>query len=220
MPKSLATVPAARRTGLAALTALALATGAGTIVGTPAALSSDRLDMYEVFRGSGRAAQPSAQRPGLIESLFGGPSRRAPELIEAARPVPVLLPQGDMQEGPFRTISGPDIPVLMQKPVASVYEDPTLRPGDMVVTERGVEVFRGRAGRDRHSQADFVAVDLRRLPKAERTMLSQVDNQVKGIYREARRSADGRVAEAETFTVRSVKPRVIPGVAAIIPTLE
>ncbi len=206
-----------RRAGLAALAAVALASGAGTIVGAPVAIGSDRLDMYEVFRQPSRPAPAVQRAPGLVESLFGGVSRRAPEMVEPVRPMPVALPPGEGGEGPFRTLSGPDIPVLMQTPVASVFEDSTLRPGDMVVTERGIEVFRGRPGRSRHDRDDFVAVDMKRLPKSERAMLAQIDSQVKGTYRSAaRQPARPRgTAEAGSFTVRSVKPRLIPGVAAV-----
>lgn len=65
---------------------------------------------------------------------------------------------------------------VKQFPVASVLDDPTLRPGDMVVTERGIVVFKGKRG-SRHDADDFSAVSYASLPKAERAFIARVDSQ-------------------------------------------
>lgn len=68
------------------------------------------------------------------------------------------------------------VDAIRQYPVKSIYDDPTLRPGDMVVTERGVEVYQGRRG-SKVRPEDFGPIDLARMPRAERAFLAAIDRQ-------------------------------------------
>lgn len=76
-----------------------------------------------------------------------------------------------------------DMPTPRQYPVASVFEDPTLRKGDLVVTDSGIRVFRGRVG-DTHRLADFVRWQPNQGTKRERAdiaALEKVINPVKSV---------------------------------------
>lgn len=134
-----------------------LALGASIVSLASVAAFAEADDRYRFF-------QQNAPAAGSFEGVFSQqPTVRevAPRRVEL-RPVEVKEPQSEKQY-----------------PVASVMDDPTLRPGDMVVTERGIVVFTGRRG-DRHDASDFSAVSYAALPKADRTFVAQIDGQARG----------------------------------------
>lgn len=57
---------------------------------------------------------------------------------------------------------------------ASVMDDPTLRPGDMVVTDEGVKVYRGAKGTKRRP-SDFQRAAATRLSASERRTVEAID---------------------------------------------
>lgn len=57
---------------------------------------------------------------------------------------------------------------------ASAFDDPTLRPGDMVVTEDGVKVYRGSRGATRRA-SDFQRAAAARLSASERRQIEAID---------------------------------------------
>lgn len=65
-----------------------------------------------------------------------------------------------------------ETPTLRQYPVASIYEDQTLRYGDYVVMPSGVKIFRGRI-KASHRARDFVPVRMSQVPKRERAIIAR-----------------------------------------------
>ncbi|HEY8580082.1 MAG TPA: hypothetical protein VIL72_09370, partial [Beijerinckiaceae bacterium] len=105
---------------------------------------------------------PQAAHAGFFDFLFGEPPpprvmRRAPP------PAPEPLAEATVPEAALPvTRTKPANTALCCKngedPKRALLADPTLRPGDAVVTAEGIVIFRGASGSTQHEQSDFVSL--------------------------------------------------------------
>lgn len=112
-------------------------------------------------------AEP-AQSAGLLDDLarvlFGRPP---PQQVYPVQPEPLAVTVRPMRRHHPRKLvaSKPTPPAVKLDPATDQFwylEDPTLRRGDIVVTEADVLVFEGRAGQS-HRASDFTALSRSRL---------------------------------------------------------
>ncbi|HKH96620.1 MAG TPA: hypothetical protein VKA39_08870 [Beijerinckiaceae bacterium] len=125
--------------------------------------------MRESGRGRSAAPEPARYQPApivpapvthaaaTVQQYFDAPVQRAPARAKVAPPVRAEFTnlqrtvdlakpsQSDTQRG------------LGSKAVALLMQDPTLRPGDVVMFPDGPKVFAGSSGR--HNRADFQDID-------------------------------------------------------------
>lgn len=137
-----------------------------------------------------------AQAQGLFDLLFGARSQTAPTVRYAAREVgPVVrrAPPAEAQVAPLNDASarlvrryvepekpGPHVPPpVLPGHLGRFLRDPTLRPGDVVATEKGLMVYRGPGG-SQHSESQFVSVDTaKRLVGDKLPLLVKMDRELK-----------------------------------------
>lgn len=121
-------------------------------------------------------------------------------------------PKSDLRLGNAGlSILSDDMPALRQYPVASIYQDPTLRKGDIVVTNTGIQVFRGRES-DSHRRADFVRWQPSQSSKLERANLSALAKVIEPAS--ATQSVTKPVIQAASHAIplatRSVDQAMVP----------
>lgn len=121
-----------------------------------------RLAMFGMAAMLAAAGTPEAQAANLFEELGraifgGGPRLRATPIYEYDEPAPQRAPR---QKAP-EVSSKPQLPVVQLDPATDpnwYLKDPTLRRGDIVVTNNGVMVFQGGRGGEDNRRADFTAL--------------------------------------------------------------
>jgi hypothetical protein len=114
-----------------------------------------------------------------------------------------------------------DTPTPRQYPVASIYEDPTLRYGDFVVMPSGVKIFKGRI-KASHRARDFVAVRMSELPKRERIIISNANRPSNIIVLSAQPRPIVKLMAVQRLASLDLRgttnrPRVVQGVTILHP---
>jgi hypothetical protein len=130
-------------------------------------------------------------KAGFLDFLFAAPAPQ-PVATGVAKPLPAS-PQEATREvaQPTKTRTASAKPVNSalcckngEDPRAAIMADPTLRPGDAVVTRNGILIFRGTAGATQHNRTDFVPLaQAEQVPSDRRAQLQVLDKNNKRIER-------------------------------------
>jgi hypothetical protein len=135
-------------------------------------------------------AQPGLAHAGLFDMLFGGqqeaPSYAAPSYNEPPSYGGPTAGQRYLQSRPFErmrrkpavaavTIKEDHAAMKQAAQTTDLMHDKTLRPGDVVMTDKGVRVFDGEKG-SRHDGDDFVKIsDAQGMSKEVRSTLDAIN---------------------------------------------
>ncbi len=180
----------------------------------PAALANDVDDRIGFFLAEGARRSARVAATVVPGGWFGSAASEAP------------------REKPRRVVSplkpAADVPPALQFPVATIFEDTTLRRGDYVMGLTGPRVFRGEAGMTPQAR-DFVAVNRVRLPKRDRALLAALS--VPAPVRVAQKAQPVRLASvplarsgSPRLDIRTVgtpeAPRVVGGVTILTPLVR
>lgn len=136
------------------------------------------------------------QAEGLFDLLFGARPQTAPTVRYAAREVGPVVRRAppaelgipsleELSSRHVRRYAEPDrprpyvAPPVMSGHLGRFLRDPTLRPGDVVATEKGLMVYNGPGG-SQHSENQFVAVtSAKRLVGDKLPLLVKMDRELK-----------------------------------------
>lgn len=180
----------------------------------PAALANDVDDRIGFFLAEGARRSARVAATVVPGGWFGSAASESP------------------REKPRRVASrlkpAADIPPVLQFPVATIFEDTTLRRGDYVMGLTGPRVFRGETGVMPQAR-DFVAANRVRLPKRDRALLAALSApapvRVAGKAQPVRVASVPTTQSAETrLEIRTVgtseAPRVVGGVTILTPLVR
>lgn len=151
-----------------------------------------------VVRYAAREVGPVLRRaPGKALDERG--EVRIPSLDEISAPPPRRYSE-PTKPGPYVA------PPVLPGELGRFLRDPTLRPGDVVATEKGLMVYRGPGG-SRHSENQFVAVNsAKRLVGDKLPLLVKMDRELKKSPHVIAEHAPVRSATMMASTVVGYKP--------------
>ncbi len=113
--------------------------------------------------GGSYASQPSYNRPPRpygYSSLpgYSEPEEYAPHRLRRPHPRSVPVESAHQDQSPKDVMAAIKAIKPGKGPLGPFVNDPTLRAGDVVVTTKGLMVYRGDGGSRSHNDRDFVSV--------------------------------------------------------------